>query len=62
MTQENKAARFLQDVGMKNLPIPLIVLSRENTDGQHTVANVSISARIMQEFRPDWINQEGTCR
>ena len=56
MTQENKAARFLQDVGMKNLPIPLIVLSRENTDGQHTVANVSISARIMQEFRADWID------
>lgn len=56
MTQEGKETRFLQDVGMKNLPIPLIVLSRKNPDGQHTVANVSISARIMQDFKADWID------
>jgi len=52
--QENK---FLQDVGMKSLPIPLIALSKVHPDGQHTVANVSVSARIMQEFRADWIDR-----
>ncbi|NVN91237.1 MAG: GTP cyclohydrolase I FolE2 [Desulfuromonadales bacterium] len=56
MTQENKETRFLQDIGMKNLPIPLIVLSRNNPDGQHTVAHVAISARIMQDFKADWID------
>jgi len=53
MTEENK---FLQDVGMKSLPIPLTVPSKVNPDGQHTVANVSISARIMQNFRAEWID------
>jgi GTP cyclohydrolase I len=53
MTQENI---FLQDVGMKSLTIPLIVDSKINPDGQHTVANVSISARIMHDFRAEWID------
>jgi GTP cyclohydrolase I len=53
MTEENK---FLQDVGMKGLTIPLIVNSKMNPDGQHTVANVSISARIMHNFRAEWID------
>ena len=53
MTEENK---FLQDVGMKGLAIPLIVNSKLNPDGQHTVADVSISARIMHDFRAEWID------
>jgi GTP cyclohydrolase I len=53
MTEVNK---FLQDVGMKGLAIPLIVNSKINPYGQHTVANVSISARIMHDFRAEWID------
>jgi len=53
MALENK---YLQDVGMKSLPIPLNVFSKVNPDGQPTVANISISARIMQEFRAEWID------
>src|SRR5690349_22580451 len=48
--------KFLQDVGMKNLTLPLIVNSKINPDGQHTVANISISARIMHDFRAEWID------
>lgn len=53
MTEENK---FLQDVGMKSLPIPLTALSKSNPEGQHTIANVSISARIMHDFKAEWID------
>jgi hypothetical protein len=48
--------RFLVDVGMKNLPFPMKVLSKANPDGQQTVANISISARIMHEFEARWID------
>src|SRR5664279_3390455 len=54
MTEKNK---FLQDVGMKSLTIPLIVNSKINPDGQHTIANVSISARVMHDFRAEWIDK-----
>lgn len=57
MSYKPNENKFLQDVGVKNVPIPLIALSKTNPDGQHTVANVSISARIMQEFRADWIDR-----
>ncbi len=49
--------RFLVDVEMKNLPFPIRVLSKLETGGQHTVANISISARIMQEFESRWIDR-----
>lgn len=32
------------------------VVSRENMDGQNTVATISINARIMQEFEVRWID------
>ena len=53
MTEEK---RFLVDVGMKNLPFPMKVLSKANPDGQQTIANISISARIMHEFEAKWID------
>jgi GTP cyclohydrolase FolE2 len=53
MTEEK---RFLVDVGMKNLPFPMKVLSKANPDGQQTIANISISARIMHEFEARWID------
>lgn len=48
--------RFLVDVGIRDLPFPLKVRSRENSDGQPTVASINISARIMQRFEARWID------
>jgi GTP cyclohydrolase I len=49
--------RFLVDVGIKDLPFPMRVVSKVNPDGQPTIANISISARIMREFEAKWINK-----
>ncbi len=49
--------RFLVDVGIRDLPFPMKVISRENPDGQYTIANISISTRIMQEFEARWIDK-----
>jgi GTP cyclohydrolase IB len=49
--------RFLQDVGMSELPFPMKVPSRDNKDGQHTIAQISIAARIMHEFEARWIDK-----
>lgn len=49
--------RFMQDVGMNDLPFPMKVLSRDYKDGQFTIANISIAARIMQEFEASWIDK-----
>ncbi|MGB9598116.1 MAG: GTP cyclohydrolase, FolE2/MptA family [Candidatus Poribacteria bacterium] len=49
--------RFLVDVGIRDLPFPMRVISKANPDGQHTIANISISARIMQEFEARWIDK-----
>ena len=48
--------RFLVDVGIKDLPFPMKVRSREHPDGQPTVASIDISARIMQRFEARWID------
>ena len=44
--------RFLVDVGLTNLPFPIHALSKQGPEGQPTVAEISISARIMAEFEP----------
>jgi len=49
--------RYMEDVGMKNLPFPMKVVSKAEKNGQSTVADISISARIMQEFEAGWIDQ-----
>lgn len=49
--------RFLVDVGIRDLPFPMRVPSKADPDGQSTVANISISARIMQEFEAQWIDK-----
>ncbi len=54
MTEEK---RFLADVGIKNIPFPMKVLSKANPDGQLTIANISVTARIMQEFEAGWIDR-----
>ncbi|MDP8214775.1 MAG: GTP cyclohydrolase, FolE2/MptA family [Candidatus Euphemobacter frigidus] len=48
---------FLVDVGLNSLPFPIRVLSREDPAGQHTVADISIRARILQEFEARWIDK-----
>ncbi|MGA2915773.1 MAG: GTP cyclohydrolase, FolE2/MptA family [Sedimentisphaerales bacterium] len=53
----NDEKRFLVDVGMKDLPFPIRVLSRVNPEGQFTIANISVDARIMQQFEAKWIDQ-----
>ena len=50
-------AKFLVDVGMKGLPFPMLVASRARAEGQHTVAEIGINARIMQEFEAGWIDR-----
>jgi GTP cyclohydrolase I len=47
---------FLVDVGMRGLPFPIRVSSRNDADGQPTVADISITARIMREFEAGWID------
>jgi len=49
--------RFLVDVGMKNLPFPMRVVSQAHDNGQYTIANISINARIMHEFEAIWIDK-----
>lgn len=49
--------RFMQDVGMTDLPFPMKVLSRDHVDGQFTIANIAIAARIMHEFEASWIDK-----
>ncbi|MFA5137715.1 MAG: GTP cyclohydrolase, FolE2/MptA family [Elusimicrobiota bacterium] len=51
------AKRFLVDVGMKDLPFPIKALSKADPEGQPTVANISIEARIMHEFEAGWIDR-----
>jgi GTP cyclohydrolase IB len=52
-----KEKRYLVDVGMKNLPFPMKVVSKIKTEGQFTIANISINARVMQEFEAGWIDK-----
>jgi GTP cyclohydrolase I len=49
--------KFLVDVGMRNLPFPVRAISKVDPDGQPTVADITISARIMQEFETKWIDK-----
>lgn len=49
--------RFLVDVGIKDLPFPMRVVSKLDPDGQHTIASISVSARIMREFEARWIDK-----
>ncbi len=42
--------RFLVDVGMHGVPFPIRVVSKSQSEGQQTIATISMSARIMQDF------------
>ena len=49
--------KFLVDVGMKDLPFPIRAASKVDVNGQHTVTDISITARIMHEFEAIWIDK-----
>lgn len=49
--------RFLVDVGISDLPFPMRVASRVDPEGQPTVGEISIAARIMQPFEARWIDR-----
>lgn len=49
--------RFLVDVGMRNIHFPIRARSRENPDGQPTIAEITIAARIWQKFEASWIDR-----
>jgi len=49
--------KFLTDVGISDLPFPMRVTSKADSEGQFTIANISIAARIMQEFEARWIDK-----
>lgn len=53
----NDEKRFMQDVGLTDLPYRMKVLSRDFKEGQFTIANISITARIMHEFEARWIDK-----
>jgi len=49
--------RYLVDVGLKGFPFPMRVLSKQDPDGQATVARISCHARINHEFEARWIDR-----
>jgi GTP cyclohydrolase I len=49
--------RYLVDVGIENLPFPTTVASRVSPNGQPTIVNISINARLMREFEARWIDK-----
>jgi GTP cyclohydrolase IB len=53
----NEEKRFLVDVGMSGLPFPIKVSSKADQNGQSTVADITINARIMHEFEAQWIDK-----
>ena len=52
-----KEKRFLVDVGMADLPFPMRVLSKAYPNGQQTIANITINARVMHDFEARWIDE-----
>jgi len=54
---EEKNNKFMEDVGLRNLPFPMRVISKADPDGQPTIANISINARVMHEFEAKWIDK-----
>jgi GTP cyclohydrolase IB len=48
--------RFLVDVGIRDLPFPMKVISKAEPEGQNTIAGITINARIMKEFEANWID------
>jgi GTP cyclohydrolase IB len=50
-------SKNLVDVGMGNLPFPIKVPSREKSEGQQTIANISVRTRIQADLEAHWQNR-----
>lgn len=48
--------KFLVDVGIKDIPFPIRVISKNDPEDQHTIANITVTARIMRAFEARWID------
>lgn len=49
--------RYLTEVGLRGFRYPMRVLSREDPTGQPTIADISVAAKISQEFETRWIGK-----
>jgi len=49
--------RFLVEVGIRDVRVPIRASSRVSAEGQSTVAGVSLHARIMRDFEAAWIDR-----
>ena len=49
--------RYMVDVGMYKFPFPIKVLTRDYPEGQPTIADISVHARILKEFEANWIDR-----
>jgi len=49
--------RYMVDVGMYKFPFPIKVLTRDYPQGQPTIADISVHARILKEFEANWIDR-----
>ena len=49
--------RYLTDVGISGLPFPIKAISKISKEGQQTIADISIEARVMQQFEAKWIDK-----
>ena len=49
--------RFLVDAGLSDLTFPITVLSRDEPEGQRTIATITVTARLMREFEATWIDR-----
>ena len=50
-----KESGYLVDVGLRRFPFPMKALSKTDPEGQPTVVNISVNARINREFEARWI-------
>lgn len=49
--------RFLVEAELRDLSFPIQVISRAYPEGQPTIANVSMAARIMSQFQVQWFDR-----
>lgn len=56
MSDTRDEQRFLVDVGLRNLYLPIRARSRGNDAGQPTVAEIGVAARIWRKFEAGWID------
>lgn len=54
MAQEEE---YLVDVGMRGMPFPMLMLSRNDKQGQPTIATISVRAKVKSRYESGWIDR-----